>query len=454
MKQANGAQTNGVTESKPPSELRSAPPPAFDDRAWFGDPAAATRRKRAAESETAVAARARGVRPFPMAAARVLTLTGGADFDVNAVVAAIETDVALAARVLRLVNSSAFSLRTRCSTLRHAVVLLGAGGVREAVVAGAVLNMFPGKGTNAWTALQRHALATATLARQLAPEWRLPSDEMFTVAFLHDIGKWILLEQEEDYEEILERCGTAPEGTLDEERGRYGFDHAELTEHLLHTWQFPKSVSRIAGMHHDPAEGYSDALAPRLALLRFANILAHAIHDGWVIDAEALAKTEPMTYLDVSATWLKERLGSLTALARGERSDEGTQVVAGERPVVNLMDQATKPIDVCSFCDQPSYDVRCTRCEALLCDGHGAAEAPPLCGGCGRELDGALSAATFGGPRIAIAALVFAMILTVTAFAGGGALLMLLLPAFAGYGWFGVMTLRRASVRRAFLARG
>jgi putative nucleotidyltransferase with HDIG domain len=440
--------------SEAPPNGKSAGP-AFDERAWLGDPAAATRRKRVASSAGAAEARARGVRPFPMAAAKVLSLTGGPDFDVAAVVAAIETDVALAARVLRLVNSSAFSLRTRCSTLRHAVVLLGSGGVREAVVAGAVLNMFPGKGNDAWTSLQRHALATATLARHLAPEWRLPSDEMFTTAFLHDIGKWILLEQEEGYDELLSQHGAAPEGTLDEERGRYGFDHAELTEHLLHAWQFPKVVSRVAGMHHDPADGYADALAPRVALLRFANLLAHAIHDGYALDPDEAARTEPMTYLAISAQWLRDRIGSLGAIARGDDGDDGDDhPIAGDRPVVNLLDQATKPIDVCGFCDQPSYGVRCTHCDALLCDGHGATKAPPLCGGCSSELDGALRTAGFGGPKIAITSLVFAMVLTATALAGGGGWLLLLVPALAGYAWFGATTLRRASMRRTFLAGG
>lgn len=425
----------------------------YDERSWLGDPGALVRRKRVVGSETAVVARARGVRPFPMAAAKVLSLTSGSNFDVNAVVAAIETDVALAARVLRLVNSSAFALRSRCSSLRQAVLLLGAGGVREAVVAGAVLNMFPGATSNAWLSLQKHALTTAALARHLAPEWRLPSDDMFTVAFLHDIGKWILLEQEADYEGVLAEHGTRPEATLDEERGRYGFDHAELTEHLLHAWAFPKTISRVAGLHHDPADGYSDSLAPRVALLRFSNILAHAILEGTTPDFDALASTEPMTYLDVSAQWLRERFAALSALGRGDTSEAQHAPLAGDHAMVSHFDDtAQKATDVCGYCDLPAFNVHCRRCDTLVCDIHVAGNDPPVCMGCARELEGELRTASVSEPRRALVSLALGVVTCVFAVARGGWEILFLAPAAAFFVYAFTFHLRRAQIRRRFLA--
>lgn len=424
----------------------------FDERAWLGDPGSAVRRRRVPGSEAAIAARTKGVRPFPMAAAKVLSLTGGTEFDPVAIVREIESDVALAARVLRLVNSSAFALRSRVSSLHTAVVMLGSSGVREAVVAGAVLNMFPGKTTDAWSALQSHAMMTATLARHLAPEWRLPGDEMFTAAFLHDIGKWILLEQEEDYASVLEQFGGMPEGTLDEERGRYGFDHAELTEHLLHHWAFPKSITRVVGLHHDPAEGYQDSLAPRIALLRFANLLAHAIARGERPDANALSRVEPMAYLELSPQWLDERFDALTVVARGNKHDsDGPAPLSGDRPMVTLSTEDAQPETACAYCDQPSFGVHCRRCDALLCTQHSAMENPTVCTGCARELETQWASQGVGDARLAFKTMGVGAVLLLGAAILHGWFVLLVVPAGAllAYGW--ALLRKRARMLREFV---
>ncbi len=51
----------------------------------------------------------------------VLTLTGSPNGDAPAVAHAIESDAALASRVLRLLNRLAFGLRSRCSSIRRAL---------------------------------------------------------------------------------------------------------------------------------------------------------------------------------------------------------------------------------------------------------------------------------------------------------------------------------------------
>src|ERR1019366_8498253 len=112
-------------------------------------PGTSVRKKRMRESTVAFAARVNGARPFPVAAAKILTLTAGDSFDVRAIVEILETDAPTTARVLRLVNSPAFGLRTRCSSVGHAVPMIGASGVRTAPVAGAMLEMFPAS-TTVW----------------------------------------------------------------------------------------------------------------------------------------------------------------------------------------------------------------------------------------------------------------------------------------------------------------
>jgi HD-like signal output (HDOD) protein len=420
-----------------------------DERAWLGDPAAQTRKNRVPGSAAACAARVNGARPFPAAAAKVLTLTGSADFDVHAVIAAIESDAALASRVLRLINMVAFGLRSRCSSIRHAVVLLGSVGVREAVIAGSVLNMFPGGRTEVFAKLQEHAMNAGVLARHLAPEWKLPADELFTAAFLHDIGKWFLLEEEPEYESVLAEHGQKPEGTLDEERGRFGFDHAELAEHLLEAWKLPAPVPRLVGLHHDPAEGYAQqgGLAVRVALLRLANRLAHDIMSGVEPDFDEMANVEPATYLGLSAQALRDRYPALVArIQADEQSTTPPQALSAGPASITPAEE-----DVCAFCDNAAFGVHCTKCDILLCQGHRVGRGTPVCERCEdlfrhelaehRVLDLPMSLIVIG------AALGFALLAAAARGYAWGAL-----PFALGlFGWAVHNMRRRLQLRRSFL---
>ncbi|MHC4201363.1 MAG: HDOD domain-containing protein, partial [Planctomycetota bacterium] len=59
---------------------------------------------------------------------------------------AIRQDVALSARILKLVNSSFYGFPRKISSITHAVVILGFNTVRNVVLSAFVLDAFTGKG--------------------------------------------------------------------------------------------------------------------------------------------------------------------------------------------------------------------------------------------------------------------------------------------------------------------
>ena len=295
-----------------------------DARTRQDDLAAEKRREKVPGSPAALAASVNLARPFPEAAAKVLTLTSGQDFDVKAIVAVLESDVALSTRVLRLVNSTSFGLRVKCATVKHAVTLLGSEGVRHAAIAGSVLKVFPGNGLKIWRDLHNHAMLVGGLCRHLAHQWDIPQDEMFTAAFLHDIGKWTFLERDPEYATILQEADNRPDGTLEAERARYGFDHADLAGHLLSVWGIPAPLPEVVGLHHDPTKTYAGdpLVARRVALIRMADQLAHSLTTGKEPDFETIAKSEPFTYLGLSAESIDDRFGALALLFRDGHGDD------------------------------------------------------------------------------------------------------------------------------------
>jgi len=353
-----------------------------DERAWLGDPAAPKRAENVRGSPAALAAAVHGARPFPAAAAKILALTSGQDFDVGAIATALEGDLALSTRILRIVNSASFGMRARCMSIKAAVPLLGIEGVRRSVIAGSVLHLFPGAGTAVWCELHEHAGLVGGLARHLAPEWHLPPDEMFTAAFLHDIGKWVLLETEADYENVLADGEGHVDGTLDEERGGFGFDHAELGEHLLRGWKIPAPIPRIVGLHHDPANAYTDdgQLARKVALVRVADRLAHCMRSTTELpDFDDLATGEPFSYLGLTPRDVGDRYEALRQLFRSEDADDrpvqtspprATSAPSDARPDESPAKRTTKPL---SAATPTTARVRPSAADARLA-GPGSAE--------------------------------------------------------------------------------
>ena len=110
------------------------------------------------------------------------------------VAAVMENDQALAAKVLKLVNSAFYSFSKPVASLQHAVTLIGYNSIRSLAMSVSVKGMFKGLGDSfALESFWCHSLATAIAAKLLAEKNRFAfKDDMFTAGLLHDVG--ILLE--------------------------------------------------------------------------------------------------------------------------------------------------------------------------------------------------------------------------------------------------------------------
>ena len=100
----------------------------------------------------------------------------------------------MAAKVLKLANSSYYGFRQKIANIPQAVTLLGFATLKNALLAAAVFDMFRLQGTGFdLNALWKHSITTATAAKLIAKRARYPqSEKAFTAALLHDVGKIIL----------------------------------------------------------------------------------------------------------------------------------------------------------------------------------------------------------------------------------------------------------------------
>ena len=142
-------------------------------------------------------ARAESLYTLPAVAMEVIQLTDAPEVDTRALKECIECDPALAAKILRVVNSSLFGLSGHVENLTQAIALLGIKPLKLLVLGFSLPDgLLEEMDVEQLRLYWRGSLTRAVAARQLIEsQWKLPGDDAFLVALLQDIGKLVMLQQ-------------------------------------------------------------------------------------------------------------------------------------------------------------------------------------------------------------------------------------------------------------------
>lgn len=270
--------------------------PAHDPFVWFGSESDSDATSLAKDSPQLECVLARGLCPSMEIAARLLKMLEDPEFSTTDVARLIESDPALAARVLGTANSPLFTRRKPCRSIPHAVTMLGARTIGELTAAAAVSELFGRSGAEA--RLRSHAVSTAAVTKELAELLSRPSHDLFLAGLLHDLGKLVLLQGAGDerygaggqrYVELLERRLGTSGGTHLLEQAALGFDHAALGCAALQAWGIPDPVPDLVGWHHSVEHARRDGgdLLASTCVLRLADSLSHAFEGPRLQDQAA-----------------------------------------------------------------------------------------------------------------------------------------------------------------------
>lgn len=189
-------------------------------------------------------------------AAKVLKLLDDPDASVGQVEQLLKKDPSLTANLLKLTNSAYFGIPSKVGSVRHAIAMLGWKRLSKLVMAACVSaitdRQIPGYDLPPGV-LWQHSVAVSVTAEGLMRELKIAeSDEIFTAALLHDLGKLILggfVEKElDEIEKVADRG--IPFQMAEQEV--LGTDHAEIGALMLESWSFPPSLVSAVRWHHDP----------------------------------------------------------------------------------------------------------------------------------------------------------------------------------------------------------
>lgn len=211
----------------------------------------------------------------PQVAQRIVLLTRDPDYDAQTVVDCLESDPAMAAKVLRVANSSRYGLRNKANSVRHAVALIGQRSLRLiALTFGLVEGLTRGVRGERYAEFWRRSLTIGVVAAELAKLTKnVNADEAYSAGLLADMGELIFAQLEGDRFFPLVEEHPHGRALLDAEREEFGFAHPELGARLLQRWELPEELVTAVALHHVDDEE-TDQLA---VTVRAGDLMAHAL---------------------------------------------------------------------------------------------------------------------------------------------------------------------------------
>lgn len=195
------------------------------------------------------------------------------DIDLDRLAEISGSDPALAARIMKIANSTLFSRGSvPPADLQAAVVRLGSRMVRNTAIALAAQQVFIGYGAKAiqpqMTRVWRHSLHVAALCHLLLTVKRceIAPDEGFLAGLLHEVGTLFILLKSKDHSQLWTEPD-ALQAVIDDWQSRLG-------GRILEQWQFDAALTS-AVRDHDSCSLKCKTPASLTEIVGIANFLSH-----------------------------------------------------------------------------------------------------------------------------------------------------------------------------------
>lgn len=170
----------------------------------------------------------------------------------------IAQDVTMTAKILQLVNSAFFSLPQKIISPHQAAVLLGIDILKGLVLHVHIFSSFQLDSRIKNFSIQglaKHSLLVGKLAQEIVlaeTNIRDMEENALIAGLLHDIGKLILLQDPERYNQVVTHSRARNCSHYHAEYEIMGASHAEVGAYLLDLWGIPEPVVHAIAFHHNP----------------------------------------------------------------------------------------------------------------------------------------------------------------------------------------------------------
>ncbi|MBW2411375.1 MAG: HDOD domain-containing protein [Deltaproteobacteria bacterium] len=214
---------------------------------------------------------------LPRAGSRLLSIIDRPETTVAEIEKVLRYDPGLTVNFLKLANSPFFGLRTKISSVKQAITLLGINRLKEIVLA-TCTGVIMDKEVLGWDLrplnLWQHSIIVSSVAAGLANYKKLSdAEDLFTSALLHDIGKLALGKFVKEHLNVIKDIISKGVPGIVAENMVLETDHAEIGAQILTQWSFPPDVVEAVRHHHNPDILHNKNI--KIDLLHLADIFSH-----------------------------------------------------------------------------------------------------------------------------------------------------------------------------------
>ncbi len=188
--------------------------------------------------------------PMPVVAVKVMKLLQEPTTDADLLARTISADAAVSAQILKIANSSFYSMSRQIKSLENAIVILGEKTLKSVLLAASL------KGVNKrygllekmfWEDSIGCAIGSRLIASKIPG---IDAEEAFLAGLFRHLGKVVMNNwKPQDYLEVVQ-ASYKKSGRISElEREHFPFTHAQVGAAVLEKWYFdPSLVSAV--LHH------------------------------------------------------------------------------------------------------------------------------------------------------------------------------------------------------------
>jgi len=233
----------------------------------------------------------------------------------------VSTDMSLAAKLLKLVNSPLYGFPQAIDSISRAVALVGAKELSTLALGISAINYFkdiPAELMDMET-FWRHSITCGIFAKLLAgTQTGLSPERFFIGGLLHDVGRLIMFKKlpyASTEAMLFARENSIP--LTEAEMSVMGFIHTDVSTPLLEAWKFPEGLSNMINYHHSPME-FPNPLEP--TIIHVADNLTNAVEialsgmyvmPGLDEDAWDLLGVDPVPLLEEAVSQYGEQIDTI-----------------------------------------------------------------------------------------------------------------------------------------------
>ena len=197
----------------------------------------------------------KSLEPLPQVAMRVMQLARNEDVIPRELVAVIQTDAGITAKVLKLCNSAHFGFRREIASLSEAGNLLGVSTLVNLVLTSCASRYFRNYGSASRSNRMgrwEESVSNAIAASMVAGLSGVDKPRAYTAGLLMNVGHLVMDRFAPDKIDDLRAVISEGATRIEAEQEVIGMTHAEIGSRLAERWDFPELMVDTIRSHHEP----------------------------------------------------------------------------------------------------------------------------------------------------------------------------------------------------------